>query len=78
MHFFMLNNEIIKARRRPTLSLPARLFLRGLQKPLYWRMKHHFFEWPLELWLLRTRDRLTMRRSLLTGQALGHNLGEVC
>ncbi len=78
MFFFMLNNELTKAMRRSTLSRPARLIFRGLQKPLHWRMKHHFFKLPLELWLMRARGRLTIRRSLLTGQALGHDLGETC
>ncbi len=78
MSFFMLNNDITKATRRPSLSRAARVALRGLQKPLHWRIKHGFFRWPLELWILGTRKRLTMRRSLLTGQALGHTLGEAC
>lgn len=78
MSFFMLNNEIRRVTRRPSLSAITRGILRVIQKPLHWRMKHHFFNWPLELWLLRARKRLIMRRSLLTGQALSHDLTEAC
>lgn len=74
--FFMLNNELKRAAQRPSLTRATRLMLRGIQKPLHWRMKHHFFELPFELWLMKARDRLVIRRSLLTGQALGHSLGE--
>jgi radical SAM superfamily enzyme YgiQ (UPF0313 family) len=76
--FFTLNNEIRKGIRRTTSPWLARLFLRALEKPLRWRLKHQFFNMPFELWLLKTRQRLTTRRSLLTGQALGHSLGEAC
>ncbi len=78
MLFFALSNEIRKAIRRSASPWSVRLLLRALEKPLHWRMKHHFFHMPFELWLLKTRERLTMRRSLLTGQALGHSLGETC
>ncbi len=78
MLFFTLNNEIRKGIRRASRPSPFRLFLQALEKPVHWRMKHHFFKLPLELWLLKTRERLAMRRSLLTGQALGHSLGETC
>ncbi len=74
--FFSLNNEIVRAARRPSLTRAARLILRAIQKPLHWRMKHHFFKMPFELWLLQARNRLVLRRSLLTGQPLGHTLGE--
>jgi hypothetical protein len=68
MSFLLLNNDIIKARRKATLSRRRRLLLRALQQPLRWRMRHQFFRLPLELWLLKER-KLT-RRSLLTGQRL--------
>ncbi|PYU93883.1 MAG: B12-binding domain-containing radical SAM protein [Acidobacteria bacterium] len=78
MSFFMLNNEITKTMRRTSLPRLRRAVLRALQKPLHWRMKHQYFRLPFELWLLRARNRLVMRRSLLTGQSLGHSLAEIC
>ncbi len=78
MSFFLLNNEVTKAARRASVPRLARLILRGLQKPLRWRIKHHCFQWPLELWLFGARNRPTVRRSLLTGQGLGHSMGEAC
>jgi anaerobic magnesium-protoporphyrin IX monomethyl ester cyclase len=76
MSFFMLNNEITKTIRRGSPSRLHRLLLRAFQRPLHWRMKHYCFRWPLELWVVR--NRLVMRRSLLTGQSLGSSLVESC
>jgi radical SAM superfamily enzyme YgiQ (UPF0313 family) len=76
MSFFMLNNEITKRIRRGSQTRLHRLLLRGLQRPLHWRMKHYCFRWPIELWIVR--NRLVMRRSLLTGQSLGESLVETC
>ncbi|HYK90169.1 MAG TPA: radical SAM protein [Acidobacteriota bacterium] len=78
MFFFMLNNELIKAARRSSAAAPVRLLRHALRQILRWRLKHHCFDWPLELLLFSIRNRLTMRRSLLTGQPLGHTLGETC
>lgn len=78
MSFFMLNNEITKAVRRASLSRLRRALLRVLQGPLYWRLKYQYFRFPVELWLLQTKNKLVMRRSLLTGQNLGHRLVESC
>jgi len=71
MSFFMLNNTITKGMRRGSLPLRRLIFLRAFQKPLRWRLKHQYFQLPVELWLLRAGKRLVMRRSLLTGQGLG-------
>ena len=68
MSFFMLNNEVTKVIRRSRSRL-QRLVLRAVQRPLHWRMQHHYFRWPLELWV--AQNRLVTRRSLLTGQNLG-------
>jgi anaerobic magnesium-protoporphyrin IX monomethyl ester cyclase len=76
MIYFTLNSEIAKAARKPSARQVTRLVLRMIMKPLNWRMKHHYFKMPIELWLMQTRRRLAVRRSLLTGQALGHSLGE--
>lgn len=58
---------------------PVRLFaLRLLRRTLQWRLEHEFFRWPLEVWLLRARARLAMRRSLLTGRRLRWTPENVC
>jgi radical SAM superfamily enzyme YgiQ (UPF0313 family) len=74
MSFFMLNNTITKGIRRDSLPLRRLIFLRAFQKPLRWRLRHQYFQLPVELWLLRAGKRLVMRRSLLTGQDLSHNI----
>lgn len=55
---------------------------RGLRKslnaPLAWRLRRNQFKLPWELWLARGVERLVTRRSLLTGQALHHEMREVC
>jgi len=76
LEFFLLNNQI----RRATSAVP---WLRnGVRKalgvPLRWRMRASFFSFPCELWVARATERLVTRRSLLTGQALGHGMQEVC
>jgi radical SAM superfamily enzyme YgiQ (UPF0313 family) len=76
MSFFMLNNEITKLIRRGSRSRLHHFLLRAVQRPLHWRMKHYCFRYPLELWVVR--NRLVMRRSLLTGQSLGESLSETC
>ena len=78
MSFFLLSNNITKAARRSGSSRLARLVLGSLKKALNWRMNNHCFHWPLELWLLKRRHGIALRRSLLTGQALGHSLKEAC
>ncbi len=78
LFFFTLNNELTKAARRPSVAQSVRLALRALQRPLHWRMKHHFFAYPLEMWLFEVRRRLSVRRSLLTGQPLGESVGGAC
>lgn len=72
--YFLLNNEIRKAARNGSR---ARL-LHTLRRPLRWRMKHHFFRVPLELWLVAAKNWLTVRRSLITGQSLGNRLERIC
>ena len=75
LEFFLLNNQI----RRATSAAP---WLRGARKalgaPLRWRLRKSYFAFPLELWVARNTERLVTRRSLLTGQALSHNMQEVC
>ena len=71
--YLLLDNELSKAHRRSS-SMAGRSALKLLRKPLHWRLRNHFFEWPLELWLSVARKWLTVRRSLLTGQPLSQRL----
>ncbi|HWF07092.1 MAG TPA: radical SAM protein [Bryobacteraceae bacterium] len=71
--YFLLANRLNKARRKS--DSPAFQSLVGLaRQPLHWRLRHHFFGWPLELWVSMANQWLVVRRSLLTGQALSNGL----
>jgi anaerobic magnesium-protoporphyrin IX monomethyl ester cyclase len=74
--YFLLDNEINRTRRN-SRSRALRSMLRLSRKPLHWRLRHYTFDWPLELWLSMVQQWLTVRRSLLTGQALSHNLAKI-
>jgi anaerobic magnesium-protoporphyrin IX monomethyl ester cyclase len=71
--YFLLANQITKARRH-TRSGSARFMLTQLRKPLHWRLRNYSFALPLELWCAMTQRWLIVRRSLLTGQPLSHEL----
>jgi radical SAM superfamily enzyme YgiQ (UPF0313 family) len=74
--FFLLHNQIRKvASSAPWIRGGIR---RALGAPLRWRIRKNKLALPWELWLARTTERIVTRRSLLTGQALGHSLREVC
>lgn len=76
LEFFLLNNQIRKAAtRHPWLG---RGFRHALGVPLRWRLRNRCFGFPWELWVARATERLVTRRSLLTGQALAHNMQEAC
>jgi anaerobic magnesium-protoporphyrin IX monomethyl ester cyclase len=75
MSYFLLNNHVNKLRRR-TRSGIMRGVLDLVRQPLHWRLRHHWFHLPLELWIFMTRQWLTVRRSLLTGTALSRRLTE--
>jgi radical SAM superfamily enzyme YgiQ (UPF0313 family) len=72
--YFLLNGAVARASSSARRSPVARAVLRGIASPLKWRMKHHFFRWPVELWLAVARRKLVLRRSLLTGKALSRRL----
>ncbi len=76
MSYFLLSNELSKKSRRSGTSA-NRFGLRLMRKPLNWRLKHHYFALPVELWLSRAQRWLIVRRSLLTGEALSRRLKEV-
>ncbi|HXH49042.1 MAG TPA: radical SAM protein, partial [Terriglobia bacterium] len=76
LEYFLLNNQI----RRTAAKVP---WVRGgirkaLGAPLRWRLQKNHYGFPWELWLARASERLVTRRSLLTGQSLGHGMQEVC
>jgi radical SAM superfamily enzyme YgiQ (UPF0313 family) len=71
--YFLLANQLTKARRH-TQSGTFRFLIAILRRPLNWRLQNYFFAWPWELWLTMAQKWLTVRRSLLTGQPLSHEL----
>jgi radical SAM superfamily enzyme YgiQ (UPF0313 family) len=76
MSYFMLANRLSKITSRSRSGL-CRMGMRLLQKPLHWRLKHHAFGLPVELWASMAQHWLVVRRSLLTGDPLGCQLKEV-
>jgi len=76
MSYFMLANQLTKVGSR-LHSSTGRKGVRLLQRPLHWRLKHHAFNIPVELWLSMAQHWLVVRRSLLTGDPLGRQLKEV-
>ncbi|MBV8864785.1 MAG: B12-binding domain-containing radical SAM protein [Acidobacteriaceae bacterium] len=75
MSYFMLANQLSKITSKSRSSL-GRKGIRLLQKPLHWRLKHHAFSLPVELWASMAQHWLVVRRSLLTGEALGREMKE--
>ncbi len=76
MSYFMLANQLSKSISK-SRSKTLRKGMRILQKPLHWRLKHHAFSLPLELWASKAQNWLVVRRSLLTGDPLGREMKEV-
>jgi radical SAM superfamily enzyme YgiQ (UPF0313 family) len=76
MSYFMLANHLSKVTSKSRSSL-GRKGMRLLQKPLHWRLKHHAFSLPVELWASMAQHWLVVRRSLLTGDPLGRQIKEV-
>jgi anaerobic magnesium-protoporphyrin IX monomethyl ester cyclase len=73
--YFLLDNQINKLRRGSN-SATMQLLLQTARKPLHWRISNSAFAWPLELWLSMAKQWLVVRRSLLTGQSLSHELAK--
>jgi hypothetical protein len=73
--YFLLDNQINKTRRR-SKSGTVQSILQAARKPLHWRIRNYSFAWPLELWLSMAKQWLVVRRSLLTGQSLSHDLAK--
>ena len=76
LELFLLHNQIRKAASGlPWIRQGVR---RALSAPLRWRLRTNHFALPWELWLARATERLVTRRSLLTGQTLGHGMQDAC
>jgi radical SAM superfamily enzyme YgiQ (UPF0313 family) len=73
--YFLLDNKMKKA-KRASGSRVSRGVLELLRRPLDWRLRNAFFELPLELWLSMASQWLVVRRSLLTGEPLAHELSK--
>jgi anaerobic magnesium-protoporphyrin IX monomethyl ester cyclase len=74
--YFLLANRMSKAARKLRSGF-SRKAMRLFEKPLHWRLKHHMFVLPIELWTSMARHWLVVRRSLLTGDPLGRQMKEV-
>lgn len=76
LEYFLLNNQIRKATsRRAWLRSGVR---RMLGAPIRWRIGNSRYFFPWELWISRTVESMTTRRSLLTGQRLSERIEDVC
>jgi hypothetical protein len=73
IQYFLLDATLNKRRMR-LRSSAARARLNLLRKSLHWRLRNYFFCCPIELWIATAHERLTVRRSLLTGQPLSLEL----
>jgi len=76
LEYFLLNNHIRKATKNRAWLRHG--FRRALGAPIRWRISRNRYSFPWELWVSRTVERITTRRSLLTGQKLSHQMQEVC
>lgn len=76
LEYFLLNNQIRKATKRSAWLRQG--FRRALGAPVRWRISKNRYSFPWELWVSRTVERVTTRRSLLTGQKLSERMQEVC
>ena len=76
LEYFLLNNQIRKVTKEKAWF--RRGFRRALGAPIRWRIGRNRYSFPWELWVSRTVERVTTRRSLLTGQELSRSMQEVC
>jgi radical SAM superfamily enzyme YgiQ (UPF0313 family) len=75
IRYFLLANQLARSYRTAKSQIIRSLW-GVLRKPLHWRLRHAFFQWPLELWFSMAKERLVVRRSLLTGQPLSRELAK--
>jgi anaerobic magnesium-protoporphyrin IX monomethyl ester cyclase len=67
--YFLLDHQLSKAHGQSS-SATFHALVDLLRRALHWRLRNHFFTWPLELWFAMAGRWLVIRRSLLTGQPL--------
>jgi radical SAM superfamily enzyme YgiQ (UPF0313 family) len=75
LSYFLLNHQIRKTPQKDKVSPIRRRLSQALTAPLAWRLRHKFYRFPLELWMM---SRPVLRRSLLTGKGLGKDLERIC
>jgi len=76
LSYFVLEHQASK--RRQLLPPLGQKISRLFAAPLRWRLRNKCYRFPLELWFMRLKNRLVLRRSLVTGQSLGHDLERIC
>ena len=69
IRYFMLYTDVNRKRKSYRSAILQRA-LKFARMPLNWRIRNMFFACPLELWAVKLRKQLVIRRSLLNGQAL--------
>lgn len=77
LSYFQLHHQTRRAAAGSRSPLRQKLS-QALSAPLAWRLRHRFYRFPLELWMMKLKNRLVLRRSLLTGQSLGSDLEKIC
>ena len=76
LEFFVLNNQLRNAtKEHPRLRTGLR---RILGAPLRWRLRTNKYSFPWELWVGRRFEKITTRRSLVTGQPLDTQGANAC
>ena len=76
LDYFLLNNQIRKISKR--IPWAKRSVRRMLGAPVRWRIGRSRYSFPWELWVSRTVEKITRRRSLLTGQTLSERTEQAC
>jgi anaerobic magnesium-protoporphyrin IX monomethyl ester cyclase len=76
LELFLIHNQIRKATKDHAFL--RRGVRRLLTAPIRWRLRSRRYSFPWELWVARSLEKWTMRRSLLTGQTLSTKMEEVC
>lgn len=74
LSYFALSHQIRRKAHCSAFSPLRKRLSTAFVAPLAWRLRHKFYRFPVELWMMRLRNQLVLRRSLLTGQALGQDV----
>jgi hypothetical protein len=67
LDYFLLSNQL---RRKKVPGWSGALMRAVLQRPILWRIRSSHYEFPWELRVSRSMEKLVRRRSLVTGQQL--------